>query len=153
MRCRSNCFGQAWPSQAAGPLFAQGSCRRACKANMLSAHPLISCYKSRDSSHGSRALTTLGPFGSSLEKAATNNTHRYATPQRFSPTHFRPPSRRPPSDCPPSVSRRTAGLKMLCIMFYSRERKRESKFVSLQIIWRIFLHAIWRMVQRQLPLT
>ena len=33
---------------------------------------------------------------------------------------FRPPSRRPPSDCSPSVSRRAAGLKMLCIMFYTR---------------------------------
>ena len=32
---------------------------------------------------------------------------------------FRSPSRRSPSDCSPSHFRRVAGLKLLCIMFYS----------------------------------
>ena len=44
---------------------------------------------------------------------------------------FRPPSRRPPSDCSPSVFRRDAGLKMLCVMFYTRGRNKDHIFVSL----------------------
>ena len=46
MRCRSNCSRQAWPGQAVGAVFAQVSCRRACKAHMLSADALIGRSKS-----------------------------------------------------------------------------------------------------------
>ena len=66
---------------AAGAAFAQGSCRRACKASMLSAGALIACCKSPDSSNASRTLAIFVPFRSSLETGATINTHRYATPQ------------------------------------------------------------------------
>jgi hypothetical protein len=56
---------------------------------------------------------------------------------------FRPPSRRPPSDCSPSVFRRDAGLKMLCIMFYSRERKRDYFLSRCEFFSIAFLRAIW----------
>ena len=43
---------------------------------------------------------------------------------------FRSPSRRSPSDCSPSHFRRVAGLKLLCIMFYSRGRTNTKQIVS-----------------------
>jgi hypothetical protein len=65
-------------------------------------------------------LITSGRFRSSSEIEPAIDTHSYRhTPDRLVQPIFRPPSRRPPPECSPSISRRDAGLKMLCIMFYS----------------------------------
>jgi hypothetical protein len=68
-------------------------------------------------------LITSGRFRSSSEIEPAIDTHSYRhTPDRLVQPIFRPPSRRPPPECSPSISRRDAGLKMLCIMFYSRKQ-------------------------------
>ena len=70
-------------------------------------------------------LITSGRFRSSSEIEPAIDTHSYRhTPDRLVQPIFRPPSRRPPPECSPSISRRDAGLKMLCIMFYTAEQKR-----------------------------
>ncbi len=62
-------------------------------------------------------LITSGRFRSSSEIEPAIDTHSYRhTPDRLVQPIFRPPSRRPPPECSPSISRRDAGLKMLCIM-------------------------------------
>jgi hypothetical protein len=62
-------------------------------------------------------LITSGRFRSSSEIEPAIDTHSYRhTPDRLVQPIFRPASRRPPPECSPSISRRDAGLKMLCIM-------------------------------------
>jgi len=70
-------------------------------------------------------LITSGRFRSSSEIEPAIDTHSYRhTPDRLVQPIFRPPSRRPPPECSPSISRRDAGLKMLCIMFYTLRQKK-----------------------------
>jgi hypothetical protein len=64
-------------------------------------------------------LITSGRFRSSSEIEPAIDTHSYRhTPDRLVQPIFRPASRRPPPECSPSFSRRDAGLKMLCIVYF-----------------------------------
>ena len=67
-----NCSRQAWPGQAEGAVFAQVSCRRACKAHMLSADALIGRSKSSDSPthHASRNPRPPGALAFCLRYSA-----------------------------------------------------------------------------------
>ena len=88
MRCRSNCFGQAWPSQAAGAALPNGSSRRKSEAQISfprHRHRSLQAPRYHKASH---ALITSGYIGPSPEIRQTINTHRPRAGQRFSPTHF-----------------------------------------------------------------
>ena len=68
------------------------------------------------------------------------------TPDRLVQPIFRPPSRRPPPECSPSISRRDAGLKMLCIMFYTPSQKKSPPLLLVCKLSGVFfgtLFGVW----------
>ena len=119
---RSNRVAQAWPNRATGATLPNGSSRRKSEAQIslpLHLHRSLQAprsYKAIPRAHfrlqaprpktGQQSI----PIGHALGNGLVQPS-------------FRSPSRRSPSDCSPSHFRRVAGLKLLCIMFYTANGK------------------------------
>ena len=116
---RSSCAAHAWPNQARGAELPDGSSSRKSDAQ-------ISFLRDHHSSPQVPRSTKL-PAHSSLPpmSAPCQRSSRQSMPighalgNGLAQHIFRPPSRRSPLVCIPSLSRRAAGLKMLCVMLHS----------------------------------
>ena len=122
---RSNRVAQAWPNQATGATLPNGSSRRKSEAQIsLPLHLHRSLQAPRSYKAIPRAHFRLqGPLARKPANKSIPIGH--ALGNGLVQPSFRSPSRRSPSDCSPSHFRRVAGLKLLCIMFYTADRKRE----------------------------
>src|SRR3984893_14427594 len=125
---RSNRVAQAWPNRATGATLPNGSSRRKSEGQIsIPLHLHRSLQAPRSYKAIPRAYFRLqGP----LARKPANNQYPQAT-QGNGLVHpsFRSPSRQSPSDCSPSHFRRVAGLKLLCIMFYTL-RQKKGQFVA-----------------------
>ena len=113
---RSNCVAQAWLNQASGAELPNGSSPRKSEAQISSL---------RDH-HSSLQLPRSHKYPTRSSRPGISDPCQRPRPQSIPIGHapayglvqpiFRPASRRSPLVCFRSLSRRDAGLKMLCVM-------------------------------------
>jgi hypothetical protein len=113
---RSTCTAQAWPGQATGAALANGSSRTRSQATISFPQHQYRSLQAPRSHKAFHALINFGHIGSSPEIQPAINTHRSPLGNGLVQPIFSPPSRRSPLLCSPSLSRRDAGLKMLCLL-------------------------------------
>ena len=115
LRCRSNYGRLAWPGQAKGAVQPNRSLRTFSKGQISSTDIVIAHWTTHEPPRDSARLPSPTPFGPHPRSSRHSIHIGHALGSGFVQSIFSPPSRRPPFRCFPNVSRRDAGLKILCI--------------------------------------
>jgi hypothetical protein len=140
MRYRANHSGQAWPGQAIEAVLVRGSLRRFFQV-LISSPGTMTLTGGRATYPQHRTRSSLPVASDPHPRSGRQSIPIAVRPDRLVQPIFRPPSRRPPPECSPSIFRREAGLKMLCIMFYTGGRQKgrikESILRFLEVFWSI----------------